>query len=82
MYQIVFDDRSAPTTITETVFSQARQAYLALPADQEPAAAGSQHVEPPPKVRNKAQSQRSNHDQQPAATAATGTTRSTSSIVC
>ena len=81
MYQIVFDDRSAPTTITETVFSQARQAYLALPADQEPAA-GSQHVEPPPKVRNKAQSQRSNHDQQPAATAATGTTRSTSSIVC
>ena len=74
MYQIVFDDRSAPTTITETVFSQARQAYLALPADQEPAAAGS-HVEPPPKVRNKPQSQRSNHDQQPTATAATSTTR-------
>ena len=69
----MFDDRSAPTTITETVFGQARQAYLALPADQEPAA-GS-HVEPPPKVRNKPQSQRSNHDQQPTATAATTTTR-------
>ena len=63
MYQLVFDDRSAPTAITESVFNKDRKAYLALPVDQQQTGA---HVEPPP--RRKPQSRQTNSsDQQSAA---------------
>ena len=62
LYQMVFDDRSAPTTITDTAFKLARQAYLAQPADQQ--LSGTQ-VEPPP--RQKQQSSRNQRNQEPTA---------------
>jgi len=45
--QIVFDDRTASTTISPTVFKQARAAYLAL----SPGELAADRVEPPPKKK-------------------------------
>ena len=47
LLQIVFDDRTAPTTISPAIFKQARAAYLALSPDELMA----DRVEPPPKKR-------------------------------
>ena len=61
MYQIVFDDRSAPTTITEIIFSQARQSYLALPANEQQTGV---HLEPPPRQKPPQNRRKNNRDQQ------------------
>lgn len=61
MYQIVFDDRSAPTTISEIVFSQARQSYLALSSDEQQTGV---HVEPPARQKKVQNRRKNNRDQQ------------------
>ena len=76
LYQIVFDDRSAPTTITDTAFKLARQAYLAQPTDQQ--LSGTQ-VEPPP--RQKQQSSRNRRNQEPTASSSTDSANITTSSV-
>lgn len=58
LYSIVFDDRSAPTTLTTAVFRLARAAYLALPVEEQ--AAGG-NFEPPPR-QPAAQRQQQNSD--------------------
>ena len=77
LYQIVFDDRSAPTTITDTAFKLARQAYLAQPTDQQ-LLSGTQ-VEPPP--RQKQQSSRNRRNQEPTASSSTDSANITTSSV-
>ena len=76
LYQIVFDDRSAPTTITDTAFKLARQAYLAQPTEQQ--LSGTQ-VEPPP--RQKQQSSRNRRNQEPTASSSTDSANITTSSV-
>ena len=50
LYQIVFDDRTAPTTISPSLFKQARAAYLALPLE-ELTEDRTAHSEPEPRRR-------------------------------
>ena len=63
LYQIVFDDRSAPTTISESAFNQARKAYLAETANKQQAKG---HVEPPPRRKPQTAKNNTNQKQQPA----------------
>ena len=50
LYQIVFDDRTAPTTLSPSLFKQARAAYLALPLE-ELTEDRTAHIEPEPRRR-------------------------------
>ena len=79
LYQIVFDDRSAPTTITDTAFKLARQAYLAQPAaDQQ--LSGTQ-VEPPPRQKQQSSRNQRNNQEPTASSSSTDSANITTSSV-